>query len=176
MAAAIQYPLVNGRRFDYSSVRISFAGKNYIGVKEISYKMQLQPGDVYGTSAMKLGRTRGQFKPEASFSMYREEWGDFLIFLSTGPPAQQAGIVTPPGGFMEVPFDIYVNIYEQGQGVQLTQIPPQQDKIIGCRIADVDHVYSASADALLVKCVLDVIDIVPSPAPGVLALPFNHLL
>lgn len=158
-----QYPFVNGKRFDYSSIIIALNGKQYLGVKEISYDLELKPGELWGTSAQKIGRTRGQAKPSGSMSVYREEMSDLIAFLQTTTGVAQAVL-----GFMEVSFPIMVLMQE---GLQI-----QTDLLVGARISKISNTFSASSDALMSKLDLDLMDIrfaagvggVPAPAYNVL--------
>lgn len=149
------YPLINGKRFDFSSIIGKIFGKQYLGIKEISYDLEMAPGEVYGTSAQKIGRTRGQAKPSGSISVYREEFAD-LVGLLGGT------------GFMEVSFPILVT-FQEGAIVQ-------SDTLIGARIKKVSNSFSSSADALMAKCDLDLMDIrYVALAGAVAAQAFNGL-
>ncbi len=141
MGGSVALPLINGVHFDYSSVRVSFdGGEPEIHVLEISYKDALEPGEVRGTSARVTGRTRGQYKPEASFTMTKAAWAEFCIGLGIG--------------YMEKVFEIFVNYAELG-------LPVVPDIISGCRIKNVDESHSdGNADALKVKVDLHVMHIV----------------
>lgn len=134
-------PLINGVHFDYSSIRISFdGGEPEIHVLEISYKDSLEPGEVRGTSARVTGRTRGQYKPEASFTMTKAAWAEFCTYLGLG--------------YMEKVFEVFVNYAELG-------LPVIPDIISGCRIKAIDESYSdGNADPLKVKVDLHVMHIV----------------
>lgn len=139
---SLAYPLINGFRYDFSSIKFNFLGFQYVGIKAINYKSSKKPGDVRGTHAQLLGRTRGQYSAEASFEMFREEWDTFIKLLKA----------TSPGiGFMEAAFDINV-----GYSEALTA-PMQQDDLIGCVISEVDTSNSQGGDALTVKASLHVL-------------------
>lgn len=134
-------PLINGVHFDYSSIRVSFDGRDpEIHVLEISYKDALEPGEVRGTSARVTGRTRGQYKPEASLTLTKAAWSELLENLGQG--------------YMEKSFEILVNYAEVG-------LPVIPDVITGCRIKNVDESHSdGNSDALKVKLDLHVIQII----------------
>ena len=76
MPSVIKYPDATGMRYDYSSIRIRVKTptgtdtSDQLGVKEISYSEELTPKDVMGTSAVRIGRTRGEQKCDASMTMY----------------------------------------------------------------------------------------------------------
>lgn len=134
------YPLINGVRYDFSSIEVVLdpIGRKTIGVQALSYKNALKPGIVRGTSARKNGRTRGQHEPDASITMYKEE-ADALI--------DELG-----DGYGEVPFDIVVNFADEGQPLSTTVI-------VGARIVDDGEDFKEGSDALMTKFDLDVMDI-----------------
>lgn len=149
------YPLINGKRFDHSSIVLTVLGKPYLGVRELNYSMELTPGEVYGTSAQKLGRTRGQAKPDGSLTVYREDFGDLITLLQASRGATM--------GFMEVEFLVNVT-YQEGIFIQ-------SDSLVGCRIKKVDMNSSQGSDALLVKCDLDIMDIKFFPGASSVPIP-----
>jgi hypothetical protein len=103
MANSPAYPLINGNRFDGSSVTVRINGKKYVGVQEIDYEAMVEPGFVYGVStAVPIGRTRGQLKTDnASITILREDYADILSDF-------QALAV----GFSEANFQIIVSYSE----------------------------------------------------------------
>jgi hypothetical protein len=133
------YPLVNGVRYDYSSCEIVVAGVTVIGVKSVNYKHALKPGTVRGTSAQKNGRTRGQYEPEASFTMYKQEADELIERLGAG--------------YMEISFDMVIHYADEGQPVKTT-------RVVGCRIADESDEHEEGTDALVTKFELDVMAVV----------------
>jgi hypothetical protein len=126
-------PLINGNRYDFSSIRAMVKGLTYLGFKSINYSHSLEPGEVYGTHAQKMGRTRGQYKPEASFEMYKEEYA--LLLTGLGP------------GYMERSFDIVVN-YEEWDGLTQRVVT---DVVAGFRIKKAENAHSSGNEPLTVK-------------------------
>jgi hypothetical protein len=137
----LSFPLVNGTYFEFADIEIQVFGLTFMGVKEISYSQELAPGEVYGTHPQKIGRTRGILKPEGSMSLYKEEYDQLTTLLALG------GVV----GFMESIFDIMVS-YQT-----LTNF--QVDILQGCRIKKSDNNHQQGTDPLLVKCDLDIMNI-----------------
>lgn len=137
--AAPTYPLVNGIKYDWSCVEITLVDEVFTGVKEISYSSKTEPGEVFGTSAQKFGRTRGQNKPEASVTLYKLDYHQLIAKMGQG--------------FHEYVFGITVN-YDDGSGNVVT------DKIIGCRIKGAENSHTDGTDALVMKVDLDVMAIV----------------
>ena len=133
-----QYPDINGVRFDYSCVTVSLNAKSFRGIKSVNYNDSLEPGDVFGTGAQRIGRTRGQYKADGSIEFYEEEWRDFLASIPKGV------------GTMEVVFPVSV-AYARRQGD-----PTHEDKLIGCRIKKIDDARQEGTEALTVKVDLDI--------------------
>lgn len=137
MPTPIPYPFVNGARKDFSSVSLLAAGRQFIGFTAINYSDALRPGSVFGGSAQRIGRTRGQREISASITMYRAEWSELRALL--GP------------GYMEVPFEVTVSYGDDG-------LPVETDKLLGCRIVSESNNNAAGSEALTVEIELDVMD------------------
>ncbi len=131
---SILYPLINGHRFDFSSVEINVAGIRFQGIKSLSYKETLDHGYIRGNRAQVLGRTRGTHTAEGSLEMYKSEADLLMARLS----------VNPAFGYMEAAFDIMAVYNEVGS-------IPQTDRLVGCRIKALDISGSESNEALTVK-------------------------
>ena len=127
------YPLLNGNRADWSSIMLDIGGGllKTIGLKELSYKGSLEPGEVRGTHPQVLGSTLGTYSAEGSMTMYLAEYHELIARL--GP------------GYMARSFNITVN-YSPRKGD-----PVITDKLIGCRIKTADKSHSQSNEALVVK-------------------------
>ncbi len=133
MIAAISNPLINGNLYDFSSIEAKLDGQTYLGFKSINYSHGLEPGEVFGTDAQKAGRTRGQYKPESSFEMYKAEYA--LLIQGLGP------------GYMERSFNVVVN-YEEWDGPVLRVVT---DVVIGFRIKKAENAHSSGNEPLTVK-------------------------
>lgn len=145
MPQPILYPKVNGHVYDFSSVEINFKGLIYAGVSEISYTHGLEPGVLRGTRSGKLGRTRGEYTAEGSFSMYLEEWKLFRTAL--GP------------GFMERSFTATIHYSELGA-------PLQTDVLNGCRITNDEKSHSQGSDPLVAAITLDIMEVFEDGIPA----------
>lgn len=146
--------LINGIRYDFSSIELNIFGKTFTEVQEISYSESLEPGILRGTSAKKLGRTRGEYDAEGSITFYLGAFDQFTTLLS----AKAAG-----RGWMTQSFLITV-IYQElvGGGPIVT------DVLRGARVTNVDKSHSSGGDALQVTCDLDIIEVISN---GKSALP-----
>lgn len=140
---AIDYPLVNGERHDFSSIEIVLdtpnGTKRFKGFKSINYSTELKATDIKGTRARKLGRTRGELTETASCEMYKAEWDEFREALGDG--------------YMRKVFDV-------GISYAADSLPVTSAQLSGCRIEKVDNAHSAGADGLAVKLDLNVMKII----------------
>jgi len=147
---AISYPLINGLYFDWSSVEINIDGDVVVGIKEITYSDTTEPGEVRGTAPNLIGRTRGEYKVEGSFTMYK-------------PQAQEL-IAKFGDGWMEKVFVINVSYADDGQDT-IT------DVLTGCRIKKFEDSPKAGNEAAEVKFDLHLMYIKRNDLA-----PVNHLL
>jgi hypothetical protein len=141
----VSYPVVNGIRFDFSSIQFRVQGKIFPGIKSLNYNHALDPGVLGGTAAQDIGRTRGKYKAEGNIELFREDADDFLTLIAPASliTGGQTGI-----GFMEVSFDISVTFFEPIQG---TGPAVQNDILRGCRIKKEDSSNSAGSDPSTLK-------------------------
>ena len=128
------YPELNGNRFEWASVEIRCDFRRYLGCKSLNYSQELAPGEVYGNHAQKIGRTRGELKPEGSLEMFKEEADEMLFSFGHG--------------YMENVFDVVANYME---GFRISTVV-----LHGCKIKKVDDSHSQGTDALTTKFDLDV--------------------
>ena len=141
----LTYPLINGRRYDFSSITFLANGQPIVGITEINYKQELKPGELYGTLPQKIGATRGQLKPTASFTMFELEYNALITALCTLNG-------TTGAGYMEVRFDIQVQ-KQDGFGSNLGTLIT--DILRGCKLVSADRAYKSGPDPLQVKVELD---------------------
>lgn len=134
-----QYPIINGNAPSYSNVIISCNGKEYQGVKSISYGSELMPGEVRGTGPQRLARTKGDHKAEGSLEMFLQDAEAFLTDLGDG--------------FGEVVFVITVVFALEDDS------PLIERKLVGCRISKPSEDHSQGPDASTMKFDLDVNDV-----------------
>lgn len=132
---AIQYPLINGTRHEWSSVELKIKNQVFVGVKAFDYSDKLEPTKVYGTHAQPIGRTRGVYSAEGSIELWLAEYNELMKLL--GP------------GFKEVSFDTVAS-YSESAFDTIT------DEILGCRIKGLAASQAQGADALSRKLDLDI--------------------
>jgi len=134
------YPLINGVKFDWSSIEISLSGGIFTGCTELAYKQTREVGEVYGTGAEKLARTLGQLNADGTIAMYRREFQDFLALLTNNGQS----------GYLDTSFDITATYSAPGGDGTLT------DKCIGCVITEPDISSTQGTDPIMVTCTLDI--------------------
>jgi hypothetical protein len=150
------YPLINGHRFDWSSVRVTIDGVPYTGVKSINYRQSLTPSVVRGTRAQPTGRTRGIYEPEGSIELYKEDYQDIIQALSKGGTQ----------GYMEVAFQVLV---QYSSGI----LPVVTDTLAGVRLASDEDSPAEGGDAFTVNCDLSIMYVLRN---GLSALSPDQLL
>lgn len=134
----IQYPLINGNRFDFSSVEVVAESVLFGGVKEITYTDSLEPGELRGNRSQLIGRTRGKYAVEASLTMFKSEFQQLITLLGS------KGV-----GYMEVAFTVVVSHSEPGNDVVT-------DTLLGCRIKKAEDQKQEGGEPLTVKAELHV--------------------
>jgi hypothetical protein len=134
-------PIVNGRRYDFTSVEISINGVPLVGraISSINDSDTLEPGVVRGGSALPLGLTRGEYSAEMSLEMPKEESRMFLAALAATSLGTGSAL-----GYMESRFEVSV-AYAEGFG------QTQTDRLNGCRVKRVDESHARGSDGLTVR-------------------------
>lgn len=143
----VSYPVVNGFRFDFSSIQFRVNGRPFPGIKSLNYNSGMDPGLMRGTAAQVLGRTRGQYNAEGNIELFREDSDDFLTLIAPQSLTTQ-GQGVQGTGYMETAFDIVVTYFEPIQGAGPAV---QTDVLRGCRIKKDDASHSQGSDPLSVK-------------------------
>lgn len=137
----IPYPMVQGVRFDHSSLDIKLSGISFIGVKSVDWKDELKPGEAYGTAAQRLGTTRGQYKASGNLELWKAEAFNF----------EQLLIQQSPGvGLLEIRFPIDINYVMEGG------IGPFTANLVACRITDRSDQSGQGNEPHSKKYVLDI--------------------
>lgn len=139
---SLQFPIINGLKFDFSSCEINLGGVLFKGIKSINYKHSLDPGIVRGNRAGVAGRTRGTYTAEGSIEFFKAEYDVFIATL----------LLNPAYGYMEAAFDICVNYSELFS-------PVVTDILTGCRIKSEETQGQEGNDAIVVSCDLSVMQI-----------------
>jgi hypothetical protein len=135
------YPNINGTSHDWSSIEIDLGEDAgiFIGISELTYSDNLEPGEAMGTSAQKLARTRGVYSAEGSITMLKRDATEFIAALGQG--------------FKERVFDITAMYSDEGAGDVIT------DKLFGARIGSTEGGGSQGSDPLSVTYSIDILRI-----------------
>lgn len=148
----LEYPLINGLAYDFSSVEITAPGGIYTDITEISYSHTLEPGELRGTSSGVLARTRGVYSAEGSLTMYLPSWQKLRSILGSA--------------YMETAFLISASYAAFGN-------PLIADQLIGCRVSASEASFTQGADPLVKTIPLSIIEILednqPATADGILS-------
>jgi hypothetical protein len=139
-----RYPDVNGARTSYCSIELGMAGFFFKGAKSINYKDKGELPKIYGTSAVPIGRPRGQNDSEGDIELYQQEWDELL------PVITQQGRV----GYMELAWPITCAYAEPSQPL-LTKT----DVLVGVRFMSADRGNSEGNEPLTVKLELSIMSI-----------------
>lgn len=139
---APSFPLINGNRYDYTSIEIMVEGIPYRGIKSIDYEDSLDSAKQYGTSARPLGRTRGKYDASGSLEIFLED----AVVLRTILAA------VGNGGMGAANFTIVVAYAEIGSPIVVV-------KMLGCRVKKVAASHAQGNDGITEKWDLDVMDI-----------------
>lgn len=144
----LQYPQINGVRYDFSSVDIKAPDVSgavpVVGFKSLNYKHSLKPGKLKGNKAQPYGRTRGTYEASGDAEVYKSEWDAFTTLL--GP------------GYMERSFQLVASHSEPSLGPDLLIV----DQLIGVRITDEEDSKSEGEEPLIVKVTFDIMMLKPN--------------
>jgi hypothetical protein len=139
----IGYPLINGVRYDASSVELKVNLQRYIGVPSIQYEHSLDPGIVRGLNPQILGLTRGMYNASGTISLYREEFQDLTSNFLTIAQGLFEGNVVCTVTYSELPPASIPTGAVSGTSV---------DTIVGMRFTGSRHsIQSGNADGLTVE-------------------------
>lgn len=102
----------------WNSITVNLLGRDVEGITAVKYNDSQTKENAYGAGPNPIGRGKGNYEPEASITLYKEEIDGIQKVL-------------PPGSRLQdvPPFDIQV-VYEKEDG----QI--QKDRIMNCEFTD----------------------------------------
>ena len=75
---ALSYPEINGARYSWSSVIVSFNGNQFLGCTSVNYEDGVEPATLHGNTQSIIGLTAGQYNVTGDIEFYRAE-GQALI-------------------------------------------------------------------------------------------------
>ncbi len=148
-------PLINGRRYSYSSIELNFLAGAFIGkvidIDEINYSEQLDIAFRRGTSRLPLGSTSGVWEPqEGTFSIGKSTFTQFMT-----------NIAAVAGQWLGLNFVMTINYNDEGE--------PLTTDLITARFTghENSHAYGPDALHMTVKF-MPVIPLVTNGIPSVL--------
>lgn len=115
----------------WNSITVNLLGRDIEGISELSYNDSETKENVYGAGKYPIGRSRGNYEPEASISLYKEEADALRESLGKGKRIQDIS-----------PFDIVVE-YERENGEIV------KDRIRNCEFTN-DGVEVSQSDGTIV--------------------------
>lgn len=89
-------PLINGINYSWANIKFNFFGVPLIGISEIEYDRKQKKENNYGWGSDPISRGYGNTEPEASISIYWDEWRRVIAAAPTFDP------------LLIIPFDIQV--------------------------------------------------------------------
>lgn len=145
MPGPLVYPLIQGVKYDFSSLDVKLGGVSYLGVKAVDWNDGLEPGKGYGTSAQKLFSTRGQYDADGSLELWYAESDVFEAQL-----IQQ----NPNTGLYEIRFPIDITLNPEG-GLAATT-----NNLVGARLKKRTVSPAQGNEAISVKYDLDLMYVI----------------
>ena len=123
----IQYPLINGFRHSFVSIKLKLNGNDCLAFKSLNYSSSRTRSKPYGRHPDPLGKTRGTNEYKCDAEIYLAEFHKFLV--------DELG-----AGYGDRQFPIYVTHDEEGSDLI-------EDVIYGCTIDSIDASHSQGSDA-----------------------------
>ncbi len=80
----LQYPLINGVRYSWASVKVNIGPVQFLGCKSINFNEKLDPTKIHGTSQNILGATAGQYDADGDAEFYQQEADVIVAALGVG--------------------------------------------------------------------------------------------
>ncbi len=150
-------PLINGRRYSYSSIELNFLAGAFVGriidVDEINYSEQLDIAFRRGTSKIPLGSTSGMWEPqEGTFSIGKSTWTAFM-----------QNVASVAGQWLGLNFVLNINYNDVGEALTTD--------VLTARFTGIENAHAYGPDALKATIkFMPVIPIVTNNIPSVLAV------
>ena len=81
---ALTYPLIQGNRYSWSSVRVNIGNQQYLGVKSINFNEKVDPQKIHGTGQNIIGATAGMYDADGDIEVYQQEADEIITVLGVG--------------------------------------------------------------------------------------------
>lgn len=135
---ALQPPIINGKRYGFSSILPMVNGLPKLGrtFTGIDYSDNVERGEVRAGSPLPIGHTRGDYKAEGSLEMPKEEFDLFLTDITQGGAL----------GYFEASFELTLEYSEL-----LSGSPIIVDHLNGCKLNGTAQSYQRGPEGLVVR-------------------------
>ena len=130
MTTPIQYPLINGMRHSFASIKLQIQNTKFTGFKSINYNYAKTREEARGNHPDALGKTRGENAYKCDVEVYLAEFNAFIATLGAG--------------WGQIFFTVLVSYSENGFDIT-------QDTILGCTIDEIDASQGQGPSALTRK-------------------------
>ncbi len=84
MANELVYPLINGNRYTWSSIKINVGAQQYEGVKSINFNEKVDRQKIHGTGQNIIGAGAGMYDADGDLEVYQQEADAIVDSLGNG--------------------------------------------------------------------------------------------
>lgn len=103
---ALEYPLINGVRFTWSSIKVNVGAVQYLGCKSVNINEKGDAAKMHGTTQTILGAGAPMYDADGDMEFYQQE-GDVLLQAVAALPGKP--------GWMNKPLTVTVQYIDEGQ-------------------------------------------------------------
>ncbi len=84
VADPILYPLIDGVRYSWASVKLTIGALQYLGCKSVNVNEKTDPAKIHGTGQNIIGTTAGMYDADGDIEFYQAEADQIVSSLGTG--------------------------------------------------------------------------------------------
>jgi len=107
-------PLVNGRHYDWGSMKLVLpSGSIVVSLQDINFKGELEKESTYGKGQIPIGSGQGNYSSDGDFSVLRDDFEDILAL----------GVATGRGLLKTPPFPLLLEYGNEDQETKQTVLP-----------------------------------------------------
>ncbi len=81
---ALEYPLINGVRYSWASVKVNVNNTQFLGCKSINFSEKVDPQKIHGTGQNIIGATAGMYDADGDAEFYQQEADTIISSLGVG--------------------------------------------------------------------------------------------
>lgn len=127
-----------GTMTGWNSVTVNLLGRDVEGINSVSYNDAETKENAYGGGKYPIGRSRGNYEPEASIGLYKEEVDALRLSLPVGKRLQDIA-----------PFDIVVEYAREDGAITRDIIHNVEFTSDGVEVAQGDGTISREYDLIV---------------------------